>query len=136
MSQSPYGSISVQGLYNAEVSFTSTITTTSTTDVVMTGITITPPAGTYLVEFSTWMTNTTGNQPATISIYAGGVQKASSAMTIIPFSGAVGSVNDGVSVSTNGIVTVNGTQAIAIEWHTAGGTASAHNGTMDIIKIG
>jgi hypothetical protein len=136
MSASQYGSIAVQGLYNAETAFTSTITTTSTTDVVITGMTVTPPAGTYLVVFSTWMTNTTGNQPATISIYSGGVQKASSIMTIIPFSGAVGSVNDGVSVATNGIVSVNGTQAIAIEWHTAGGTASAHNGTMDIVKIG
>jgi hypothetical protein len=133
---SQLGSISVQGLYNSEVSFTSTITTTSTTDVLLTGMTITPPAGTYFVAFATWMTNTTGNQAATISIYAGGTQKASSIMTIIPFSGAVGSVNDGVSVATNGIVTVNGTQAIAIEWHTAGGTASAHNGTLDIIKIG
>jgi hypothetical protein len=132
----PLGSISVQGLYNQEASFTSTITTTSTTDVVMTGMTITPPAGTYFVDFGTWMTNTTGNQTATISIYSGGVQKASSVTTIIPFSGAIGSVNDGVAVSTNGIVTVNGTQAIAIEWHTAGGTASAHNGTMDIMKIG
>lgn len=133
---SQYGSIAVQGLYNNEISFTSTITTTSTTDVVLTGMTITPPAGIYFVSFSTWMTNTTGNQTATVSIYAGGSQKASSAMTIIPFSGAVGSINGGVSVATNGIVTVNGAQAIAIEWHTAGGTASAHNGTFDIIKIG
>lgn len=131
------GAISPQGLYNEEVSFTSTITTTSTSDVVMTGMTFaTPPAGTYLVLFSTWMTNTTGNQLATISIYAGGVQKASSIMTLVPFSGAVGGVNDGTPVSTHGFVTVNGAQAVSIEWHTAGGTASAHNGTLDIVKIG
>jgi hypothetical protein len=122
-------------LTSEEVSFTSTITTTSTTAVVMTGMTMTPVAGTYLVWFSTWMTNTTGNQTATISIYSGGVQKASSVMTIIPFSGAVGSVNDGVAVSTQGSVIVNGSQAIAIYWKTAAGTASAHNGTMNILRV-
>jgi hypothetical protein len=131
-----YASFISQGLYNQEVSFTSTITTTSATDVVMTGMTITPPAGTYFVDFGTWLTNTTGNQTCTISIYTGGVQKASSVITMVPFSGAVGGVNDGLAVGTNGIVTVNGSQAIAIEWHTAGGTVSAHNGTMDILKIG
>lgn len=133
---SPYGSIAVQGLFNSEMSFTSTITTTSSSDVLITGMTITPPAGTYFAIFGTWLTNTTGNQPATISIYVGGVQKASSIVTIVPFSGAVGSVNDGLAVSTHGIVVVNGSQAITIEWHTGGGTVSAHNGTFDVIKIG
>jgi hypothetical protein len=134
--QGGYVSIISQGLYNVEETFTSAITTTSTTDVVMTGMTITPPAGTYFVSFVTWVTNTTGNSQATVSIYSGGVQKASSVVKGAPFTGAVGGANDGMPLATHGIVTVNGSQAIAIEWHTASGTLSAANGTLDILKIG
>lgn len=132
---SPLGSISVQGLYNSEVSFTSNVTTTSTTDVVFTGMTITPPAGTYLVLFSTWLTHSNGNDTITMSIYAGGVQKADSVRTAIPFVGALSAITQDMPLSINGIVTVNGTQAIAIEWHTNAGTATAHTGTLDILRI-
>lgn len=133
---SPYGSISVQGLYNSEVGFSSNITTTSSTDVVMTGMTITPPAGTYLVIFSTWLTHSNGNATVTMSIYAGGVQSTNTIRTTTPFEGAIGSANNGKEAGTNGIVSVNGAQAIALEWHTSTGTATAHNGAMDIVKIG
>lgn len=133
---SPLGSISVQGLYNSELGFSSNITTTSATDVVITGMTVTPPAGTYLVIFSTWLTHSTGNATVTISIYSGGTQSANTIRTTLPFTGAVGGANNGVGLSTNGIVTVNGAQAIATEWHTSAATATAHNGSMDILKIG
>ncbi len=136
MSQSAYGSISAQGLYNQEVSFTSTITTTSTSDVLLTGMTITPPAGTYLVLFSTWLTQSTGNDVVTMSIYAGGSQIAASVRSAIPFVGALSAVTQDMPLSTNGIITVNGSQAIAINWHVNGGTGSAHTGTLDVLKVG
>jgi len=133
---SSYGGIWQQGLYNQEVSFTSTLTTTSTTDVLLTGMTITPPAGTYLVIFSTWLTHSQGNQSVTMSIYAGGSQVAASVRAAIPFVGALSAITQDMPLTTNGIVTVNGSQAIAIEWHTTAGTASAHTGTLDVLKIG
>lgn len=133
---SKLASISVQGLFNQEIPFSSNITTTSTTDVLLTGMTATPPAGIYLVIFSTWLTHSNGNDTVTISIYAGGVQNTGTVRTTTPFSGAVGAANNGISHSTNGIVTVNGSQTITIEWHTNAGTATAHAGTMDMIKIG
>lgn len=132
---SQYGSISVQGLFNTETAFSSNITTTSGTDVVMTGMTSTPPAGIYLVIFSTWLTHSNGNATVTISIYAGGAQNTGTLRTTTPFEGAIGSANNGKSTGTNGIVTVNGSQAISLEWHTSIGTATAHNGTFDLIKI-
>lgn len=130
------GSISVQGLYSSELSFSSNITTTSSTDVVLTGMTVTPPAGTYLVIFSTWLTHSNGNATVTMSLYVGGVQKADSIRVVIPFQGSIGSITQDIPVSTQGQVTVNGSQAIAIEWRTSTGTATAHNGTFNILKIG
>lgn len=123
------------GITNVENSFSSTITTTSATDVVLTGMTSTPASGTYLVVYSHWITHSTGNATVTISIYAGGVQSAATVRTTLPFTGAVGGANNGMEEGTNGIVTVNGAQAIAIEWHTSTGTATTHAGTMDLVRL-
>lgn len=133
---SQYGFISQQGLYNSEVSFSSNITVTSTTDILLTGMTITPPAGVYLVIFSTWLTHSNGNDTITMSIYVGGVQKTDSIRLAIPFVGALSAITQDMPLTTNGIVTVNGSQAITIEWHTNGGTGTAHNGTLNILKVG
>jgi hypothetical protein len=139
MGGSQYGSIAVQGLYNSEVSFSSNITTTSTATsppAIMTGMTMTPPAGSYLVIFSTWLTESNGNTTVSIGIVVGGTLKADSVRTTVPFCGALGAVNSGIQTGTNGIVTVNGSQAIAIGWAVSAGTATAHDGTFNIIKIG
>lgn len=118
-----------------EEGFSSSITTTSTTDVIMTGMTITPPSGTYMVWFSCWLTHSNGNDTVTISIYGGTTQNVTTVRTTTPFSGAVGAANNGIGHSTNGQVTVNGSQAITIDWHTNAGTATAHAGTMDILRV-
>lgn len=119
-----------------ELNFSTNITTTSTSSTnVMTGMTTTPLAGTYLVWFSTWLTHSNGNDTVTISILVGGVQKTDSIRTTTPFSGAIGAANNGIGHSTNGLVSVNGSQALAIQWNTNAGTATAHAGTMDILRI-
>lgn len=119
-----------------ELNFSSNITTTSTSSTnVMTGMTVTPAAGSYLVWFSAWLTHSNGNDTVNISILSGGVQKADSIRTCVPFCGAIGAVNDGIEVGTNGLVTVNGSQAIAIQWSTNAGTATAHSGTMNILRV-
>jgi hypothetical protein len=133
---SPYGSISVQGLYNGEIQLTSNVTTTSATAVVITGLTVTPPGGTYFISFSGWFTHSTGNATVTLSIFAGGTQNAGSVRVFMPFSGAVGSANNGMTAGTNAIVTVNGAQAITIEWLTSAATATVHVGNFDYMKIG
>lgn len=133
---SQYASIMPQGIPNTEVSFSANITTASTTDVVLTGMTITPAAGTYLVLFSTWLTHSTGNASVTMSIYSGGVQKAASSTSAIPFEGSIGSITQDMPLGMNGVVTVNGAQAIAIEWRTSLGTATAHSGILNILRIG
>lgn len=125
----------VPGITNTEANSTTTATTTSTTDVVMTGMTITPVAGTYLVWFSASFTNNTGGDTITVSINVGGTQKADSVRTVIPFeSGTFGNPQT-IPLATQGVVTVNGSQAIAIDWHTSGGTATVNQRTLNILRV-
>lgn len=126
----------IQAPVATEVAFSSNITTTSTTDVVLTGMTITPISGTYLVMFSTWLTASAASNVHTMSIYVNGVQNAGSIRAAIPFSSASLAATQDIPLSTNAIVTVNGSQAIDIRWRTSAGTATAHNGTLDILKVG
>lgn len=128
------------GISNTPVTFTSTITTTAACSTlipttVLTGITTTPAAGTYEVTFSTWLTHSTGNATVTMSIGIAGTSQASMLRTTLPFTGAVGGANNGVALSTNGIVTVNGSQAIAMLWCTTAATATAHAGEMDVVRL-
>lgn len=123
------------GITATEVSFNSNITTTSNADVVLTGMTITPVAGTYMTWFSMWINHNTGNATVTTSIFVGGVQKTDSIRVTIPFVGALGTTTQDMTVALQGLVTVNGSQAIAIEWHTSLGTVTAHNGTLNILRI-
>jgi hypothetical protein len=125
----------VSGITNSEVSATSAATTTSTTDVLMTTMTITPVAGTYLVVFSGWFTQSAGGDQIIFSIYVGGTQKADSIRNIQPFSSSAFGANQNTAAATNGIVTVNGSQAIAIEWHVSAGTGTVTNRTLDIVRL-
>lgn len=129
----------VSGTSNTEVSATANTTTTSTTDVLLNAMTITPVAGTYMVLFSTSMSASTGNQTTQFSIYVGGVQKADSVRLSNPgnATGLLGlTFTPGEEVAgTQGVVTVNGSQAIAIEYHTSAGTATVHQRTLNIIRL-
>lgn len=74
----PGASVSI---YSDQATATDDITTSSTTDVVATGMTLTPPAGTYLVWFSGSGTiDTDQNSPEAVfcSIYSNGTQIPSS----------------------------------------------------------
>lgn len=127
----------LQNPVGTEVSFAANITTTSATDVLLTGMTQTPVAGIYFVCFSTWLTHSTAAATATISIYVGGVLNTATIRTVIPFPGGLLTpATLDVLVATNAIVTVNGSQAIEIRWKTSAGTATAHNGSYDLIRIG
>jgi len=125
----------VSGITNSEAASSTNATTTSATAAVISGMTLTPVAGTYLVVFSGWFTQTTGGATISFAIYVGGTQKADSLRIIQPFSGAALGASQDFAAATNGIVTVNGSQAIAIYWSTSGGTATVANRTMDIVRV-
>lgn len=128
---------STHNLIEGEASATADATTNSGTDSLLTGMTDTPVAGTYLVWFSTTITSPTAGAAISISIYVGGVQKADSLRKIIPFSGGtLTSGNARGGVFTNGVVTVNGSQAIEIRWSTSSGTMTSGPRTLNILRVG
>lgn len=125
----------ISGITNTEVSATADATTTSTADVLMTGMTITPVSGDYMVWFSGGVDHSAQAVAVIVSIYSGGVLKTDSVRSPVPRFNGVGANSLTPIVSTNGKVTVNGAQTIEIRWKTASGTATVHQRTMNILRI-
>lgn len=107
------------------------------TDTLLAGMTLTPLPGQYLTWFSCDLNSAAAGDVVSISIYVGGVQKADSLRKTMPFAG--GTLTSGsqrVGIATNGIVTVNGSQAIEIRWSTSAGAPTAAARTLNILKVG
>ena len=132
-----YGYISTPPIQTSNATATSSATTTSGTDAVMTGMTLTPIAGTYLAIFTGVIEQNSAGNSITISFYVGGVQDATSVMDAAPFAGGtLTSGSSSVPFVTHGVYTVNGSQAIAIEWHVSGGTGTVFQRKLSLLKIG
>lgn len=114
--------------YNA-----TTITTTSATAVLMTNMTITPGAGTYLVNFVTSLLSSSNNAIHTVAVFANGTLVADTEITAIPRDS--NQSTNRVPISTVGIATVGAGQAIDIRWRTSAGTASAFNRKLQLVRI-
>lgn len=106
-------------------------TTTSTTDVLMAGMIITPPAGKYTVFFSTTVQQSNNTNTVWISIYAGGTQEPYSEKMV----NSPRWTNAGYAGYTQAIVTVDGTEAIECRWRTDDDTASALNRSLMIVRV-
>lgn len=133
---SHYVNISTPPITALEASATGSITAGTGADTLMTGMTLTPPIGTYMVWFSCDINAPNAGSVMSISIYVGGVQKADSLRKIEPFAGGTlttGSARGGIS--TNGLVIVNGSQAIEIRWAASVGTMTAAGRTLNIVSI-
>ena len=117
------------------VTASGTITTTSLTDVLATGMTDTPPAGTYLVFFtnSTYMVTTGSGYYVATSIWAAGAQNAASQLH------AADSTDYDTPATCVAFVTVNGSQAIEGRWrrsNTGCGTAyMVGRRTLSMMKV-
>lgn len=117
-----------------EASATASTTTTSSTDVLMSGMTLTPPAGTYMAWFSGSVGQSAADNTVTVSIYAGGSQIAHTQRVNTPtptFSAGAART----TVATNGVVTVNGSQAVEIRWRRNAGTATCDQRTFNLIQV-
>lgn len=133
---SGYVTISTPPIQTTIVSSATSITTTSGTDAVMTGMTVTPIAGTYFVIF-------TGNVQMNLagdfifnSIYMGGTQDTTSILQFAPFAGGTLTAGQAsVPITNQGVYTVNGSQAIDIRWHVSGGTGTSTNRKMTLLRI-
>lgn len=125
----------VSGISNSEATATGTITTTSTTDVLMASMTLTPVSGTYLAMGSTCVDHSAQSVTVTVSLYVGGTLKADSARPTVPRFNGVGANTLSPCVATQGIVTVNGSQAIEIRWKVGSGTGTAYQRTLSIVRL-
>jgi hypothetical protein len=118
-----------------EVNSTSGMSINSTTDVLITSMTITPTAGTYRVVFDA--TVTVGNAGSTLgfAIYAGGTINSNSNKTFTVLGGVApgGGQN---WYGTTGTVTVDGTQAIEIRGRRSAGTTTVGTRTLHIMRVG
>lgn len=132
----PYVSY-IDSPFALEVNATANATTTSGTNALLTGMTSTPPIGTYLVIFSAAVNSNSAGATVSLSLFNNGTQKADSVRNISQFDGgALSATSASGGVDINGIVTVNGSQAIEIRWSTSGGTATCGPRTMTLLKVG
>jgi hypothetical protein len=113
-----------------ETNAAGTITTTSTTDTLVTGMTLTPGAGTYLVFFSSDWQNGTNNASNFATIYAGGTAVANSARQYTRPNALIR-----VGVMVSGVATVTDGQSIEIRWRVSAGTGTMGNRSLMLIQV-
>ncbi len=106
----------------------------------MTGMTLTPIAGTYKISFSSSFTSNAAALDAIISVslYVGGVQVAHSVRTCEPTfsSGLLAGSQINAPLATQAMATVNGSQAIEVRWKiTGGGTATVLARALDVFRM-
>ncbi len=111
------------------LSLTNTITTASLTDVVITGTTLTPSAGNYVIMFNAGQVgNTNANRITTFSIYINGVLLADSPRSVANASTS----SEHITIISK--ATVNGSEAIDIRWRVSANTSTVTNRTLTLIK--
>lgn len=128
----------VSGITDGEASATGDTTTTSGSDVLMNAMTLTPVSGTYLVWCSTTLESSSNNAIITVSIYSGGAQITHTERAAVPFTNGGllgGNIDLQIPIMTHAKTTVNGSQAIECRWRRSAGTATAHERTLDILRI-
>jgi len=130
--QGPQGWQGLQGPSPAQSNATATgdITTPSLVDVLATGMTLTPAAGTYMVWFSGSSANSNNNNTNYMSIWAAGVQVAASEERMI-----MAAASKSQPFCCVAVVTVNGAQAIEGRWRVSANTGTMHQRTLAILKV-
>lgn len=122
--------INSSSLTNYSASSTTVFETTSSSDVLITDMSITPSAGKYLVMFSCTVQRTSSNATVCISIYKGGSKQDATQRCYLGV--------DIISLATQNIESVNGSQAIEIKIRKDGnGTAKkVYERILTLVRIG
>ena len=107
-------------------------TTTSAVDVLVNAMTLTPAAGTYMVWFTGSVDHSSTDDAMEMSVYAGGVQDATSERRV---QRGAGQGNVTVPFTCMAKVAVNGAEAIEGQWRTTAATATMHERTLAIMKV-
>jgi hypothetical protein len=123
------------GLYSTEVNSSAAIAVSTTLGVIGSA-TVTPVAGTYLVIANGNITacSAAGNI-LTFQLYVGGTAQADTKRQVMPQSTAAFSVFQNANIGFSKIVTVNGSQAIALEAQSSAGTVTVTGLNFDVVRI-
>lgn len=117
--------------FHSEVSSTATQTITTTTDVVVTSMTLTPPAGTYYVVFDSSVAIANTNATFGCAIYSNGIINTNSQRNYQAASGGTENIK---AITTTATVTVDGTQAIDVRAKRSAGNAVINTRTLHIMR--
>lgn len=110
--------------------FGGTTTTTSTSDVLTLGMSVTPSAGTYDITYQGSAGGSNSGNTVSISIYVGGKQISISKRTV-----QIGSTNIRCPFSISCRVTVDGSMTIEGRWSISANTATMLDRTLTYIKV-
>lgn len=120
----------------------SIISTTSNTFVSVSGMSITPVAGTYMVTFSGKSTMTGASVRSEYAIYSGGslipnsLRETSCNLTLLGGLVTISLNTIGVGANTSTIVTVNGSQTIDVRYRSVnGGTIQVTERNLTLIRV-
>jgi len=121
--------------FNQQVAITGTTTSTATTDTLISGLTITPGAGTYMVFLSGTLEASVKSRTMHLSIYVGGVQVA---VTERDYS--AGEPNQPMPFALPGILVSPGAgEAVEARWRTTVGnpanTMSFTNRHLSLVEV-
>lgn len=123
-------SVASFGSSSSEATGTTLTASAVAADTLMSGMTLTPAAGTYLVWFTGDIATSTNGTVATMSVYSGGTLATSSER---PFSRGAQAVT--ASFDAVARVTVNGAQAIEGRWRVTGGTGTNTRRSLAILRV-
>ena len=118
-------------LTNYEVTSTAVATTTSTSYILLPGMTVTPAAGTYKVTFSCYALKANSGNRGQLALFNNGVETVNSNRVWGTPS------NDEVTVHTQSYETVTGVETIEIRYRRQSGSNSitVQNRSLELIKI-
>jgi hypothetical protein len=117
---------------SSQATATADDTTTSAADVAVSGMSVTPGAGDYLIWFSGSMEGNTATTTQYASIYVNGSQLAHTERRIFTEASIP---NNSFPVTAHAYVTgVGAGQAIEVRWRTSGGTATMHERTLVVAQ--
>jgi hypothetical protein len=115
---------------HSEVNAAGDVTTTSTSDVVVTSMSITPGAGSYIVYFSTSIRQSNNGDSVFLSVYANGVQVTNSQRQ---YTRAGGATQDVAMIMAKSTVAAG--QAIDIRWRVNSNTGTLGNRALVLLKV-
>lgn len=119
------------GILNYQVADTTAFTSASTTDVLVTGFTVTPQAGTYAVWVNVATQSTSGT-----AANSGGIYKAAVAVVGSDRTARMAAANAPIVLSTMSIITFNGSETCDFRVRTSAASQTVNARTMLLIRLG